>query len=66
MYVREREEMFRKIRERCEIDNVERLDEEYQLQILIGVGLREKEREIREIVLDYMKKAYEIRKRYIK
>ena len=40
------------------------MSEEDQLQILIGIGT--KEEEIRDIVLDYMKKAYEIRKNYIR
>ena len=65
LYERERSEMFHMIRERCEID-VAKEEEEHQIQILIGVGWRKKGKQIREIVLDYMKKAYEIRKRYIK
>ena len=62
LYEQERAEMFQK---RCEVD-VAKEDEEHQIQILIGVGWRKKGKEIKAIVLDYMKKAYEIRKRYIK
>ena len=40
------------------------MEEEWQLNILIGIGWRKKSKKIREIVFDYLKKAYEIRKRY--
>ncbi len=63
-YVRERGEMFERIREECKMVAIEEMSEDDQLQILIGIGT--KEEEIREIVLDYMKKAYEIRSKYIK
>ena len=63
-YVNERVEMFERIREECKIVAIDEMSEEDQLQILIGVGT--KEEEIRDIVLDYLKKAYEIRKKYIK
>ena len=63
-YVKERVEMFERIREECKIVAIDEMSEEDQLQILIGVGT--KEEEIRDIVLDYLKKAYEIRKKYIK
>ena len=62
-YVKERVEMFERIREECKIVAIDEMSEEDQLQILIGVGT--KEEEIRDIVLDYLKKAYEIRKKYI-
>ena len=42
------------------------MDEEWQLNILIGVGWRKKGKEIRSIVLNYIYKAYEIRKTYVK
>ena len=48
------------------LEQIEQLDILSQLQILLGVGWREKREEIRKIVLEYMKKAYEIRKKYIK
>ena len=41
------------------------MDEEWQIQILIGVGWKEKAKEIRQIVVEYIKKAFQIRKQYI-
>ena len=64
MYVRERVEMFARIREECELDYVESMDEEWQLNILIGIGWRGIERDIREIVIEYIRKANEIRNNY--
>ena len=59
--------MFHRIREEIsELEYVENMEEEWQLNLLIGIGWRKKNKEIREIVLDYLKKAYEIRRRYIK
>ena len=66
MYVRERAEMFVRIREECELEYAESMEEEWQLNVLIGVGWRKKGKELREIVLEYIKKAYESRKRYVK
>jgi hypothetical protein len=66
MYVRERIEMFERLKKECELEDIERMNEEWQMNILIGVGWRKKGKEIREIVLKYIMKAYEIRKRYIK
>ena len=63
MYVRERVYMFNRIREECKLDYIENMDEEWQLNILIGVGWRNKEQEIREIVLEYIRNAYNVRKR---
>ena len=40
------------------------MEKDKQLEILIGIGWRKKGREIRKIVLKYIRKAYEIRKRY--
>ena len=57
MYVRERAEMFARIREECELEYVESMEEEWQLNVLIGVGWRKEGKEIREIVSDYTKKA---------
>ena len=65
MYVRQRVEMIERIKSECEIDDIERLDEDSQMNILIGIGWRNKSKEIRKIVLDYMRKAYDIRKRFI-
>ena len=64
-YVRERAHMFEQIRQDCELVEVEQMSEEWQLQILIGIGWKSKEKEIRRIVLDYTKKAYEIRKKFV-
>ena len=61
MYVRERAEMFARIREECELEYVEEQEEEWQLNVLIGLGWRKKGKEIREIVLEYIRKANEIR-----
>ena len=60
--------MFEKIRDRVEgeLEYIENMDEEWQLQFLIGVGWKNKGKEIRKIVVEYIKKAYEIRNRYIK
>ena len=65
MYVRERSTMFRKMREVVGLEYAESMDEEWQMNVMIGVGWREQGREIREIVLEYIRKAYEIRKIYI-
>ena len=64
-YVKERVEMFDKIREECNLDYVENMNEEWQMNVLIGVGWKKKGKEIREIGLEYIRKAYEIRKRYV-
>ena len=67
MYVVERANMFCRIREEIsELEYVENMEEEWQLNLLIGIGWGKKNKEIREIVLDYLKKVYEIRRRYIK
>jgi len=65
MYVRERVQMFAKIREECNLEYIENMDDEWQLNILIGVGWKEKGKQVREIVVDYLRKANEIRKKYI-
>ena len=65
MYVRQRVEMIERIKSEQEIDDIERLDEDSQMNILIGIGWRNKSKEIRKIVLDYMRKAYDIRERFI-
>ena len=66
--------MFEKIK-RLEknLEDIERRDEETQLDILIGRGItirgentQETKKKIREIVLDYIHKADKIRNRYIK
>jgi hypothetical protein len=65
MYVRERVKMFERIREECELEYVEEMNEEWQLNILIGIGWRKQSKDIREIVIEYIRKAFEIRKRYV-
>ena len=66
-YVKERIDMFEKIRnEVIELEDIEKMDEEWQLEVLIGVGWKNKGKDIRKIVCEYIKKAYEIRNRYIK
>ena len=57
--------MIERIKSECEIDDIERLDEDSQMNTLIGIGWRNKSKEIRKIVLDYMRKACDIRKRFI-
>ena len=42
MYVRERARMYARISEECELEHVESMDEEWQIQLLIGGGWREK------------------------
>ena len=66
IYVRERAKMFDQIRDRCQLEYAETMDEDWQLDVLIGHGWKEKGKEIREIVLEYMKKANEIRSRFLK
>ena len=63
MYVCERVEMFNRIRNEGNLD-VEQMDQDNQMQILIGIGWKDKEKQIRNFVLQYMKKAYEKRKIY--
>ena len=66
MYVKQRVEMFKRIKEKCEIEmNIERLEEGKQMNILIGEGGGKNGKEIRKIVVDYIRKANDIRKRYI-
>ena len=64
-YVCERVEMFRRIAVECNLEYVESMDDEWQMNVLIGVGWRNKGKEIREIVLEYVRKAYEVRKKYV-
>ena len=64
MYARE-QTMFSRIAVECELEYVESMEEEWQMNVLIGIGWRKKGREIREIVLEYIRKAYEIRRRYV-
>jgi len=66
MYVKQRVEMFKRIKEKCQIEmNIERLEEGKQMNILIGEGGGKNGKEIRKIVIDYIRKANNIRKRYI-
>ena len=41
------------------------MDEEWQMNVLIGVGWRKKGVKIKKIVLEYIRKASEIRKMYV-
>ena len=65
-YARERARMFVRIKQECEIRNIEYMDEEWQFHTLIGVGYRDKNKEIRKIVINYIKEANKIRKQYVK
>ena len=47
-YVRERARMFARIREECKLEYAECMDEEWQIHVLIGVGWREKGKQIRD------------------
>ena len=65
-YVRERVVMFERIKEiEKNLHDIERRDEEDQLDILIGRGWKDKTQQIREIVLDYMNKADRERRRLL-
>ena len=66
-YVCERVSMFEKIRKvERNLNDIERKEEDTQLDILIGRGGGEKNKQIREIVLDYMYKADRERNRFIR
>jgi hypothetical protein len=56
-YVKERIEMFEKIKNEAEgeLDYIENMNEEWQIQFLIGVGWNKKGKEIRKIV-EYIRK----------
>ena len=58
--------MFNRIRDEIGLEYVENMDDEWQMNVLIGVGWRKQGIEIKRIVLEYIMKANEIRKRYIK
>ena len=62
MYVRERVQMFAKIREECKLEYIENMDDEWQLNILIGEDGKKKESKLEKY---YLRKANEIRKKYI-
>ena len=64
-YVSERGRMFARIRQECKLEYLECMDQESQLHVLIGIGWRKEGRKIREIVLEYMRKANVIRKKYV-
>ena len=63
-YLVEREKMFEEIRERCEVD-IAAEENRVILNKMIGEGIIDKGKQMREIVLEYMKKANRIRKRYV-
>ena len=65
MYVRERVKMFSRIRDEIGLEYAENMDEEWQMNVLIGVGWRKKGVKIKKIVLEYIRKASEIRKMYV-
>ena len=56
--------MYERIKEVCELE-IDEMNEDSKLQILIGIGWRNKEKEIRRIVLSYIKQALKIRKKFI-
>ena len=58
--------MFERIRQESELEEAESMDLDWQMQLLIGVGWKSKEEEIRKIVLEYIKKAYKIRNKHIR
>ena len=65
MYVRERIDMFDKIKEECKLEYIENMDEDFQLNILIGIGWKNKEKETKKIVIESIRKANEIRNKYV-
>ena len=64
MYQRERMSMYQSIENEIQLKDIESMEEDSQLNVLIGVGWRKKGKEIRRIVLNYIFKAYKIRDRY--
>ena len=56
--------MFKRLREECRLEYAESMEENWQMNVLIGVGWKKENRKIREIVLEEIRKAYDIRKRY--
>ena len=53
--------MFMQIRENCELNEIESMDQKWQLDVLIGHGLKnEKGTKIRKLVVNYMKKPNEL------
>ena len=58
--------MFDKIKNEVNIENIENMPDDWQIQFVLGVGWKEKGKEIRKIICQYIKKAYEIRNKYIK
>ena len=64
MYVKERVKMFEKIRQECKLEYVESMNEDWQLGVLIGQGLRNNRDKIQNTVMEYMKNANKIRKIY--
>jgi hypothetical protein len=66
-YVRERVEMFERIKSLdFRLDDIERRENDIQLDILIGRGWKDKTSEIREVVLEYMRKADKERRKFIR
>ena len=66
-YVRERVDMFERVKELDrELEDIERREENEQVDILIGRGWKNKTREIREVVLDCMYKADKERRKFAK
>ena len=65
-YIKERINMFDKIKNEVNIENIENMPDDWQIQFILGVGWKEKGNEIRKIICQYIKKAYEIRNKYIK
>jgi hypothetical protein len=66
-YVEERIKMFERIKNRdVELEYIENMDEDWQIQCLLGIGWRNNGKEIKKIVCNYIRRAHEIRNRYIK
>jgi len=65
MYVRERARMFEEIRNRCQID-IENEESRDIMEMLIGSGRSELDREIRKIAIVYISRAHRKRKEYVK
>jgi hypothetical protein len=65
-YVRERVVMFERVKEISrELEDIERREENEQLDILIGRGWKDKTKQIRQVVLEYMYQADKERRKFI-
>jgi hypothetical protein len=64
MYVCERARMFEEIRKKCKIE-IENRENEELMNLLIGEGLGEIGRDVRNLLLIYISKANKIRNRFV-